>query len=78
MTYQYRPAAITLDILLADMEGWRVLERLKNDLTTRHIPVCVVSTEDVEARASALGAYTVIAKPLQSRAALDEFSATFA
>ena len=35
----YMPDAITLDIFLADMTGWRVMDRLKNDLSTRHIPI---------------------------------------
>src|SRR5262249_17467430 len=56
MTREYQPQAITLDICLPDMDGWRVLERLKNDLHTRHIPVCVVSTEEGRDRALELGA----------------------
>ena len=32
MTREYKPAAITLDIFLPDIEGWRVLDRLKNDI----------------------------------------------
>jgi CheY-like chemotaxis protein len=41
---QYRPSAVTLDISLPDMEGWRVLERLKSDFETRHVPVTVITT----------------------------------
>jgi CheY-like chemotaxis protein len=41
---------VTLDIYLPDIEGWRVLERLKNDLHTRHVPVCVISTDEARQR----------------------------
>ncbi len=72
MTRDFMPAAITLDICLPDLDGWRVLERLKNDLATRHIPVCVVSTEEDHDRALGLGALSVFAKPFRSREALEQ------
>jgi CheY-like chemotaxis protein len=66
-----QPDAITLDIRLPDMEGWRVLEGLKRDLSTRHIPVWVITTEDERERALTAGAAGVLTKPLQQREALE-------
>ena len=66
LTRDYQPALITLDIFLPDMEGWRILERLKSDLATRHVPICVVSTDDARERALHSGAVGFLGKPLQS------------
>ncbi|KQU76919.1 MULTISPECIES: HAMP domain-containing protein [unclassified Rhizobacter] len=66
LTRDFQPAVITLDIFLPDMEGWRILARLKSDLSTRHIPVCVVSTDDSRERALRSGAVGFLTKPLQS------------
>jgi signal transduction histidine kinase/DNA-binding response OmpR family regulator/HAMP domain-containing protein len=72
MIREFQPAVMTLDIYLPDMQGWRVLERLKSDLATRHIPVCVVSTDDARDRALNSGAIGFIAKPLTSRDLVDQ------
>jgi len=66
MIRDYQPAVVTLDIFLPDMAGWRILERLKSDLATRHIPICVVSTDDSRERALRSGAIAFLTKPLQS------------
>ncbi|MGQ0546471.1 MAG: HAMP domain-containing protein, partial [Betaproteobacteria bacterium] len=71
MLREYQPAVMTLDIFLPDMQGWRVLERMKADLSTRHVPVCVVSTDEARERAFAAGAIGFIPKPLTSRELVD-------
>ncbi len=68
---EYKPSAITLDICLPDIEGWRVINRLKNDLLTRHIPVCVISTEESRERALSSGAMAFVCKPIQSSDVVD-------
>jgi CheY-like chemotaxis protein len=70
---EHKPAAITLDIHLPDIDGWRVLARLKNDIATRHIPVCVISTDESRTRALSSGALGFLGKPLQSKDTLDLF-----
>jgi CheY-like chemotaxis protein len=72
MAREYKPDALTLDIFLPDIEGWRVLERLKNDILTRHVPVCVISTEEARERALNSGALTFIAKPIKTRDTVDD------
>jgi HAMP domain-containing protein/signal transduction histidine kinase/CheY-like chemotaxis protein len=68
---EHLPDALSLDIVLPDMDGWRVLDRLKHDLATRHIPICVVSTEEARERAFEAGARAFIAKPIPSKDVLD-------
>ena len=72
MIKEYQPSVMTLDIYLPDMQGWRILDRLKADLSTRHIPVCVVSTDDSRERAFNSGAIAFIAKPVASTSVIDE------
>ncbi len=69
---RYRPAAITLDINLPYVGGWRILERLKDAASLRHIPVYVITTDDERERALRMGAMGALIKPLKSREALEE------
>jgi signal transduction histidine kinase/CheY-like chemotaxis protein/HAMP domain-containing protein len=71
MTREFHPSVITLDIFLPDMQGWRILDRLKTDEVTRHIPICVVSTDDSRERALQAGAIGFLSKPLQSKDVVD-------
>jgi CheY-like chemotaxis protein len=61
----FKPNAITLDVRLPDMSGWTVLDHLKHDPVTRHIPVHVISGTDTAGDGFALGAMTCIQKASQ-------------
>jgi len=72
LSKDFQPSAITLDISLPDINGYWVLERLKNDMATRHIPIYVITTDDDTERGLRLGARTAITKPLATGQALEE------
>ena len=59
---EFIPGAITLDITLPDMAGWTILDRLKHDPATRHIPVHVITGDENRRRGLALGAMTYLEK----------------
>lgn len=61
---QYSPSAIVLDIGLPDQSGLTVLDRLKQDSRTRHIPVHVVSGSDYTETALSIGAVGYMLKPV--------------
>ncbi|WP_320194666.1 response regulator [Agrobacterium rosae] len=61
---QYMPSAIVLDVGLPDQSGLSVLDRLKRDVRTRHIPIHMVSAEDYSERALSLGAIGYALKPV--------------
>jgi CheY-like chemotaxis protein/signal transduction histidine kinase len=58
-----RTLGIILDVKLPDVEGWTILERLKQDPVTRAIPVHFVSGVDAPERGLALGAVGYLVKP---------------
>jgi signal transduction histidine kinase/CheY-like chemotaxis protein len=64
---ELKPAAITLDILLPDLDGWEVLTRLKRAEETSDIPVVVVSVVDNPELGMALGALDYFVKPVPAK-----------
>jgi signal transduction histidine kinase/CheY-like chemotaxis protein/CHASE3 domain sensor protein len=62
---EYLPNAVILDIGLPDHTGLWVLDRLKHEQRTRHIPVHVISADDYAESAYALGAVGHMLKPVQ-------------
>ena len=59
------PTAVILDMNLPDHSGLSVLDRLKRDPNTRHVPVHVVSGEDYAQQALSMGAMGYMFKPVQ-------------
>jgi CheY-like chemotaxis protein len=68
---EFRPSAVILDLGLPDQSGLTVLDRLKHDDETRHIPIHVISAADHSQTALALGAVGYLLKPAK-RAQLAE------
>ncbi|BAZ19723.1 GAF sensor hybrid histidine kinase [Kalymmatonema gypsitolerans NIES-4073] len=68
LAQQFQPSAIILDIRLPGMDGWAVLDRLKHDPSTRHIPVHIMTVEEGRQRGLQLGAIAYIQKPVSSEA----------
>ncbi|HWU48493.1 MAG TPA: response regulator [Asticcacaulis sp.] len=69
----YQPDAVLLDIGLPDHSGLSVLDRLKRDVRTRHIPVHVVSGSDYQHTALSLGAAGYMLKPVKREELIGAF-----
>ncbi|PWE52919.1 histidine kinase [Metarhizobium album] len=68
---EFRPSAIVLDVGLPDQSGLAVLDRLKHDVQTRHIPIHVVSASDHTETAYSLGAVGYLLKPVNREQLVD-------
>ena len=60
---KYHADAVTLDVFLPDMLGWTVLNQLKHDPATRHIPVQVLTVEEERQYGLERGAFSFMTKP---------------
>jgi signal transduction histidine kinase/DNA-binding response OmpR family regulator len=65
MAREYKPDAITLDILMPDLDGWSVLRTLKADKEVSHIPVIMASIIDEKKKGFSLGAADYLSKPVE-------------
>jgi CheY-like chemotaxis protein/signal transduction histidine kinase len=71
---RHLPVAILLDMNLPDHSGLTVLDRLKRDPSTRHIPVQVASVEDYAQAALEMGAAGYMLKPVKREQLIDTLS----
>jgi len=70
---KYQPSAIILDLGLPDLDGIKVLALFKSDLTTRHIPVYIISAREGQDSTKLHGAIGVLEKPTS----MDELDKVF-
>ncbi len=73
VTRQYMPSAVVLDVGLPDHSGLSVLDQIKRDPRTRHIPVHVVSGNDYTHAALSLGAAGYMLKPVRREELVEAF-----
>ena len=64
LAHQLQPAAITLDVMMPDMDGWSVLRALKVDPVLHTIPVVMLTMVDDKTRGYSLGATDYLTKPV--------------
>ncbi len=60
---EYCPTAISLDVFLPDMLGWTILNHLKQDPRTRHIPVQMLTLDEDRHHGLSRGAFSFVTKP---------------
>ena len=77
MADDLQPAAITLDIILPEIDGWEVITKLKTDASTSSIPIVVVSVVDNPELGIALGAIDYFVKPVDGRELVQRLSRFF-
>ena len=76
LAHRYKPHAITLDIGLPDMDGWALLDLLKHDPRTRHVPIHVISVDDQKKRGLKAGAFGFLEKPVDRDALMQALDRT--
>ncbi len=65
MAIEHAPAAITLDIVMPELDGWTVLSQLKANPKTAEIPVLLLTMLDDREKGFTLGAADFVTKPVE-------------
>ncbi len=63
LAHDFNPTAVSLDVFLPDMLGWTVLNHLKQDAKTRHIPVQMLTLDEDRHHGLSRGAFAFVTKP---------------
>ncbi|MGA9889687.1 MAG: response regulator, partial [Candidatus Acidiferrales bacterium] len=71
---EFHPTAISLDVFLPDMLGWTVLNHLKQDPSTRHIPVQMLTQDEERHHGLSRGAFAFVTKPTTTEALASAFA----
>ena len=74
LAHEFHPTAISLDVFLPDMLGWTVLNHLKQDPATRHIPVQMLTLDEDRQHGLSRGAFAFVTKPTTSEALESAFT----
>ena len=71
---EFRPSAVLLDLTLPDISGWSVLDKIKDDLDTRHIPVFILTANQQPENAFKHGALRFLTKPIAPESVQEIFA----
>jgi signal transduction histidine kinase/DNA-binding response OmpR family regulator/HAMP domain-containing protein len=74
MARKLQPTAITLDLGLSDIDGFVLLDLLKHDPNTSHVPIHVISGADRSSSVLAMGAFGITEKPVERAQLVSLFS----
>jgi signal transduction histidine kinase/DNA-binding response OmpR family regulator len=66
MSERYQPSAIILDVMLPQIDGWGVMQSLKDNPLTRHIPVHFITYLEERQKAMSMGAVGFVTKPVSA------------
>ncbi|MCC6574891.1 MAG: HAMP domain-containing protein [Planctomycetes bacterium] len=71
MTRKFKPHTVMMDMRMPDMDGWTLLDCLKHDPETRHIPIQIVTSDDSRERGLKCGAFSYLQKPVSRESICD-------